>query len=123
MDVIFQWLTANPIMLTIIIVSVSIALIALTLLYVIAFLQGRTISFWPPNIGSKISDNEPSSTNNKLKPDSSSIANVKLARDRDRVSELNLANRLETLNSLDLLGYTLIPLHIAILDDGSEYRL
>jgi len=53
MDII-QWLSTNPI-LTILVIFIAGILIVLI---VIAFIQGREISFWPPRIGPKGSDDK-----------------------------------------------------------------
>lgn len=44
-----QWLTHNPI----VIVLISVIILVIVLMYLVAFLQGREVSFWPPKIGSK----------------------------------------------------------------------
>lgn len=49
----FIWLSANPIATTAIILAFSLIVISITMIYIIAFVQGRSISFWPPSIGPK----------------------------------------------------------------------
>ena len=49
----FNWLSSNPIATTTVIVSFGVVITAVTIIYVIAFFQGRSISFWPPHIGEK----------------------------------------------------------------------
>lgn len=49
----FNWLSSNPIATTTVIVSFGFVITAITLIYVVAFFQGRSISFWPPSIGEK----------------------------------------------------------------------
>ena len=44
-----KWLSANPVAITAVTGSFAI----LVLIYIVAFLQGREISFWPPKIGAK----------------------------------------------------------------------
>lgn len=53
MDEFLKWLSNNPIVATIILVSASFFLASATLVYLVAFLQGREISFWPPRIGER----------------------------------------------------------------------
>ncbi len=45
------WLTNNPTASMTIITGITILLVAITLIYLVAFFQGREISFWPPKIG------------------------------------------------------------------------
>jgi len=49
----FNWLSNNPVATTTLIVSFGVLVTATTLIYVVAFFQGRSISFWPPKIGEK----------------------------------------------------------------------
>jgi hypothetical protein len=57
MDKILMWLSSNPIALYIVALLLSLSLLVIIILYVIAFVQGRSISFWPPRIGEE--SNEP----------------------------------------------------------------
>ncbi|MCP4416396.1 MAG: hypothetical protein GY805_07230 [Chloroflexi bacterium] len=54
MDAFFQWLTTNAVAAIVLLIGFSIII----LIFLIAFLQGREISLWPPKIGAK-SKNEP----------------------------------------------------------------
>lgn len=45
----FKWLTGNPFVTGSLVVFLGVVVA----LYVVAFLQGRSISFWPPKIGAK----------------------------------------------------------------------
>lgn len=47
----FQWLSSNPIATNVFVIAVSIIVVSIVLIYVVAFFQGRSVSFWPPNIG------------------------------------------------------------------------
>lgn len=67
MNQFFTWLSANPFATNIVIAAFGILAVAVTLIYVIAFFQGRDVSFWPPKIGHK-----PDKTNLK-KTDASDI--------------------------------------------------
>lgn len=49
MDAFFQWLSSNIIATTILILAFGVFVI----IYTVAFIQGREISFWPPKIGPK----------------------------------------------------------------------
>lgn len=61
-----KWLSGNSIATTIVMISFGIVVISVTLIYVVAFFQGREISFWPPKIGQrpdrKISGKNPNET-------------------------------------------------------------
>jgi hypothetical protein len=46
-------LSNNPIATISLIVAFSILVISITIIYLVAFFQGRAISFWPPKIGAK----------------------------------------------------------------------
>jgi hypothetical protein len=64
MDTILTWLSANP-AITTALLDVAIGLILVIIfIYVIAFFQGREISFWPPRIGEKQDKKKKSSSNN-----------------------------------------------------------
>lgn len=51
MDAFIQWLSVNPTASVILIISFGILAISVTTIYIVAFFQGREISFWPPTIG------------------------------------------------------------------------
>jgi eukaryotic-like serine/threonine-protein kinase len=53
MDRFVDWLSHNPAAYIVVIVAFSVAVLTLTIVYTVAFFQGRAVSFWPPNIGSK----------------------------------------------------------------------
>lgn len=53
MSDVLQFLAQNPETATAITVSISLIVIAIVLMFVVAFFQGREITFWPPKIGSK----------------------------------------------------------------------
>ncbi len=53
MNDILIWLSQNPAAATTVIVSIGVLTTAIILIYLIAFFDGREISFWPPKIGSK----------------------------------------------------------------------
>lgn len=53
MNEFLKWLSTNPTVATSVVVSFSIFLTSATLIYLVAFLQGREISFWPPRIGER----------------------------------------------------------------------
>jgi len=53
MDEFLKWLSTNPIIATALVVSFSLFLASATLVYLVAFFQGREISFWPPKIGER----------------------------------------------------------------------
>jgi len=47
------WLSNNPIAIYSIIAILGLLILIIVILYLIAFIQGRDISFWPPKIGTK----------------------------------------------------------------------
>lgn len=49
----FQWITQTPVAGLILIVLVVIIVLAIVIIYLLAFMQGREISLWPPKIGPK----------------------------------------------------------------------
>ena len=53
MNEFLKWLSTNPTVATAVVVSFSFFLASATLVYLVAFLQGREISFWPPKIGER----------------------------------------------------------------------
>jgi hypothetical protein len=66
MTTFFDWLSHNPIATTVFIVAFGSAVTCATLIYMIAFLQGREISFWPPKVGEKPSTTRKPQTSNRL---------------------------------------------------------
>lgn len=55
------WLSNNPSMTNTLLILVGIFILSVVLLYVVAFIQGREISFWPPRIG-ELSDKKKSNS-------------------------------------------------------------
>lgn len=53
MNEFLKWLSTIPAVATLVVISVSFFLVSITLIYLVAFLQGREISFWPPKIGER----------------------------------------------------------------------
>lgn len=49
----FKWLSNNPIATNMLVIAISIVCISIVLIYIVAFFQGRSISFWPPSIGER----------------------------------------------------------------------
>lgn len=67
----FKWLSGNTVAATTLIVSFGVLITATISIYVIAFFQGREISFWPPRIGErpqKLKSKRPESITNKDVP-------------------------------------------------------
>lgn len=46
-----KWLSAHPSAATAVVGSFGIVVLAVTSMYIVAFAQGRSVSFWPPKIG------------------------------------------------------------------------
>lgn len=53
MDIFFSWLDSGSQTTTIFIILVSLIILCLLIIIILAFLQGRSISLWPPKIGEK----------------------------------------------------------------------
>ncbi len=53
MDKFLDWLVVNPNLATFILVILGLLLFIIVLIYLLAFMQGRKISFWPPSIGER----------------------------------------------------------------------
>lgn len=71
MNEILEWLSYNPIITTVLVVSFVIAFAAVVLIYLVAFFQGREISLWPPRIGPKpVAEDDKESVQN---PDSDNV--------------------------------------------------
>ena len=49
----FLWLSSNSIAATILVIAFGTLIIAVIVIFVVAFLQGREIAFWPPKVGMK----------------------------------------------------------------------
>ena len=49
----WEWLIANPAIMKYVVPFVGFVLLLIVTMYVVSFLQGREISFWPPKIGAK----------------------------------------------------------------------
>ena len=79
MDAFFQWLSSNTTFSVFIIVTISILVIGVVLIYVTAFIQGRAIQFWPPSIAEKPStisaQNKKKQLGDKNEEKSASISN------------------------------------------------
>ena len=53
LDKFFDWLISNNAATIIVGSTVGLLLVTVTVMYIVAFIQGRSISFWPPQIGEK----------------------------------------------------------------------
>ena len=53
MDALLKWLSENPLVTNTLLFALSGLAIVIAILYVVAFFQGRDVSFWPPHIGHK----------------------------------------------------------------------
>jgi hypothetical protein len=54
MDTLIKFLVNNPALLTTLIAAVVLSLLSIILIFVVAFIQGREVSFYPPKIGAKL---------------------------------------------------------------------
>ncbi len=75
METFLNWLSANPIIANILLAVLIVIVLSLVIMFIIAFRQGREISFYPPKIGSKPSNAE----QNDKKTLETSIENSKAA--------------------------------------------
>ena len=71
MNELIKWLSSGSVSASIMLILVSFILAVLSSIYLIAFLQGREISFWPPKIGERKKDDND-------KSDKANIDNEKL---------------------------------------------
>lgn len=55
---IFEWLQSNPITAKVMIIAFAVLVASIPLMLIVAFFQGREISFWPPRIGARVSRTE-----------------------------------------------------------------
>jgi serine/threonine protein kinase len=71
----FNWLSKNSIAATTLIVSFSVIITSITVIYLVAFIQGREISFWPPKIGPKPEKSKTREVGNNISKGSQSSQN------------------------------------------------
>jgi serine/threonine protein kinase len=81
MSDLLKFLSGNSSSATLLVVAIMIFLAVVLAIYVIAFAQGRSVSFWPPTIGQRPTDQKPAeaettgkSTNLVTKPESATTA-------------------------------------------------
>lgn len=74
MDSFFAWLSSNPVAATTLIVAFGVLISSATLIYLVAFLQGREVSFWPPKIGIKPDKTKQESDKSKSEKTTSLLA-------------------------------------------------
>ena len=53
MSELLKWLSTNPVVMITLLIAFFILIVLVILVYLVAFFQGREISFWPPKIGPK----------------------------------------------------------------------
>lgn len=63
MDQFFIWLSNNPFAANILVTLLGVLVASVVIMYLVAFFQGREISFWPPRFGKK--PDKPNSKNRK----------------------------------------------------------
>jgi len=71
----FQWLSKNPIATNIVIATFGVVVVAVVSMYVIAFIQGRSVSFWPLKIGES-TDSETKSLEKQVKPKANDVPRI-----------------------------------------------
>src|SRR5688572_10634115 len=106
----FAWLSNNSTAGTALIMLVSAIVITILLIYLIAFIQGRSISFYPPNIGQKPMNSEskkilsPEFASNELRPvlQRGTIAIAGLREIVFQTEEISWDDMFASVNELDL---------------------
>lgn len=94
-----QWLNNNPIVLILLAVIVA----AVVLMYLVAFLQGREVSFWPPKIGSKTNTSDVDfGKQNKMLSQSGIL--------RDRSQLMSVEQMAQDAVEISAMGITLVSL-------------
>jgi len=124
----FQWLSGGSPSAIIFISAIGILLVGLTLIYIVAFIQGREISFWLPKIGEK--PNKSKDSAGVGKKSQSGNPSPLISGVESRV-QLNLPERLKSFRTLELLGYNLAsvlrdirdPIVNAINQNGAVVRI
>jgi len=76
MNEFFQWLSENPLATNIVISIFGITILTVISMYVIAFIQGRSVSFWPLKIGETSDYPETKSLENRVKPKASDVPRI-----------------------------------------------
>lgn len=76
MDALIKWLSSGSVSASIILVLMSFILAIVALIYLVAFLQGREISFWPPKIGEKRKESSNKSTDSAVNLDSEKLDTI-----------------------------------------------
>jgi hypothetical protein len=106
MNEFFNWLSNNPVATLTLIVSFGTLVTSSILIFIVAFFQGREISFWPPKIGPKL--------NSTGKPKGQSGQNILktgiFTADPEHYAQLNLVGWLNSLRTLDISAYNLTNL-------------
>jgi hypothetical protein len=51
MSEVLQWLSTHPAVANLVIITLTFSVIAMAFIYLVEFWQGRSVSFWPPKIG------------------------------------------------------------------------
>lgn len=93
----FTWLSGGSPSAAVFIIAFGALIVGIVLLYVVAFIQGRSVSFWPPKIGEK-----PRTSGNNLATKSNLIVSGLAVH-----NQLNLEERLHNFRTLELVGYNL----------------
>lgn len=129
---VLKWLTENPRAAIPILILFGFLLTSAILVYVIAFFQGREISFWPPKIGSKpLSDSERKQASTAQKATGNTSENVSgMAFLQSRSDLKSLEEQTRTASEIIILaisGVSLIGPHFGLftrkLQEGCRLRL
>jgi hypothetical protein len=98
----WQWLSSNPIAVDILIFLLIGLVVTVAVVYLIAFFQGREVSFWPPKIGEKKGNTE----------QGQGTENQKLSEDHD-VQKINDTYITTPLSNSSALNQINAPLDLA----------
>ncbi|MBD3305452.1 hypothetical protein GF339_03665 [candidate division KSB3 bacterium] len=113
MNELIKLLSNNPTATSSIIIVISFAVCSVILIYLIAFFQGREVSFWPPKIGKRpaklIDTPHSSSMSNKRNSDTKNLSHhdVKLFKDSQALFEYVIHKMKSAEKSIDDLSWGL----------------
>lgn len=114
MDELVKMVSQNPVFLTIL----GILILTVIIIYVVAFIQGRDISFWPPHIGqsTKNDSNNKSQDKSKNKTDGVENHNLKI-----EISFKDVLIELDAQNDCKLIGISREEIVDFILNEVSRH--
>jgi serine/threonine protein kinase len=99
----FKLLSSNPLVANVLLVILSIVITVLSSIYLIAFIQGREISFWPPKIGQRLGR-----TKEQSKPNISSAIDQSLSSPSFAYNEISQGSTEKSIDILSSARYSLV---------------